>query len=335
MSDQLSNEMKIKPTKILLTALLLALASCTHTNNYAPSKGELSLAVESAIELPRTSHELALNVRAIFPDTGGPFPLIVLSHGTFSNNERYDLVAEYWASNGYTVLMPQHIDANYGVTPKDTADMVNIIATRVADMSQILDELDAIEQQAPALKGKIDRDTTISAGHSVGTLVAMRVTGLVINDINTQQVISSTEARFDSLIMLSDPGKMRQMPLTAWKGSTVPTFMSTGTDDYGLMGSRDAPQEGNKILSSDPSVDRYQLLLQEGDHYFGGLVQKKLGKVDAKPDYEGLEIFNKTSTAFLDAYAKNNKSARRYLQQVDLQTVTNSRAQLIREVAPD
>ena len=316
--------------KMFLAILFLSLAGCAHTSVYKPGKGALDVAIEPAIELRREHHEQPLNVRAVFPASGGPYPLIVLSHGTFSSNERYDLVVEYWASNGYVVLIPQHIDANYGVTPKSTADMVSIVATRVADMSQVLDDLDAIEQQAPALKGKIDRGTYISAGHSIGTLVSMRVTGLVINDINTQQIISSTESRFDYLVMLSDPGKMRQMPLSAWTGSTVPTYMSTGTEDYGLMGSREEPQEGNEILSSNHSVDRYQLLLEDGDHYFGGLVQKK---VDAEPDYEGLDLFNKTSTAFMDAYAKGNKSALRYLQNVDMQAATNARAQLIREIA--
>ncbi len=133
-----------------------------------------------------------------------------------------------------------------------------------------------------------------------------------------------------ALVMLSDPGKMRQMPITAWTGSTVPTFMSTGTEDYGLMGSRDAPTEGNEILSSDLSVDRYQLLLKEGDHYFGGLVQKDVQK---NPDHEGLDIFNKTSTAFLDAYVKGDRGAERYLRNVDLTVATTGRAELILELA--
>jgi hypothetical protein len=208
--------------------------------------------------------------------------------------------------------------------------MVNVIGTRVIDMSLVLDGLGEIEQQVPNLAGKIIHANYIAAGHSIGTLIAMRVTGLVVHEVITDQTIGSNETRFNYLVLLSDPGKMRNMPLSAWTGSKVPTFMSTGTEDYGLMGARGEPEDGNTILSSDTTVDRYQLLLQDGDHYFGGLVQKE---VETEPDYEGLELFNENSTAFMDAYVKGNKSALNYLNSVDMQTATNSRAELIREPA--
>ena len=324
--------MTMKISRLIFTAFLVTLLGCAAPINglYQANQTALDIQTIAVIEIDRPEHEKKLQLRAILPSEGGPYPLIVLSHGTFSSNERYDLVAEYWAQNGYTVIIPQHLDANYGITPKSTADMVNIVATRVADMRLVLDELDRIVELEPRLAGKIAKDSYIAAGHSIGTLVAMRVTGLIINDINTNQVIQNDETRYASLVLLSDPGKMRQMPLSAWTGSVVPTFMSTGTEDYGLMGAREEPTEGNEILSSNDSVDRIQLLLQDGDHYFGGLVQKE---VDAEPDHEGLDIFNKTSVAFLDAYIKNDRSARRYLESIDLPAATNARAELIREPA--
>ena len=81
------------------------------------------------------------------------------------------------------------------------------------------------------------------------------------------------------------------------------------------------------MLPSDAQVPRYQLLLEGGDHYFGGLVQKQ---VDGEPDHEGLAIFNATSTAFLDAQTKASKAAQQYLYQVDLLAVTDQRAKLDR-----
>jgi dienelactone hydrolase len=322
--------MRIAPA--LLTCLsIISIVGCAPVNGlYNPAREVLPISSIDDIEIPRPHHEKAMRVRAIYPTTNGAYPVVILSHGTFSDIDRYDRVAEYWARNGYVLLIPRHIDANFGETPKGEADMVRIVGTRVADMSLVIDKLGDIQNQAPELRNKMDPTRIVSAGHSIGTLVSMRVTGLVINDINTDQVISTEEDRFAALVMLSDPGKMRQMPIDAWTGAMVPTFMSTGTDDYGLMGSRDEPIKGNEILSEDSSVDRYELLLQKGDHYFGGLVQKK---VEANPDYEGLEIFNKTSTAFMDAYIKGNKAARRYLREIDLQVATNERAELIRKLA--
>jgi predicted dienelactone hydrolase len=279
------------------------------------------------IEVAHPERDEPLSLRAFVPRGRGPFPLIVLSHGTFSSNERYDRVAEFWAGQGYIVMLPQHIDANYGVTPKGFEDMLRIVETRVVDMRVTLDRLPDIEAAVPQMKGKIMAGEYIAAGHSIGTLIAMRVTGLEIHDVNTDRTIRNDESRYKLLVLLSDPGKMRQMPETAWTGSTVPTFLCTGTEDYGLMGAREAPQNPNRILSSNDAVDRYQVLLRDGDHYFGGLVQKD---VDTEPDHEGLEIFNRTSTAFMNAYIKGDAGASEYLRQVDMRAVTQGRAELIR-----
>jgi hypothetical protein len=93
------------------------------------------------------------------------------------------------------------------------------------------------------------------------------------------------------------------------------------------MGQRGEATEKQSVVTpaTNTEADRYLLLLDKGDHYFGGLVQKG---VDAEPDYEGLAIFNATSTAFLDAYIKGNRGARSYLKSVDMLQVTNQRASL-------
>ena len=73
--------------------------------------------------------------------------------------------------------MPNHLDANYGIVPSKTEDMIHIIDTRISDMSFVLDNLDAIERQNPGLKGKLNQDMVIAAGHSIGTQVVLVNTG--------------------------------------------------------------------------------------------------------------------------------------------------------------
>lgn len=322
--------------KLRFAACCYALISTTsavaeHTL-YRGTAPPLPVSVADTIELAVPHDDRVLRLRTVYPEQGESYPLIVLSHGTFSSNERYDRVAKYWAGQGYVVILPQHIDANYGVKPSSYEVMEGVVRTRVADLSLVLDELDAIEQQLPALRGKIDRNRYIAAGHSIGTQVAMLVTGLKFKRSQGGPVTAADEDRFDALIMLSDPGKMRLMPADTWQGSNVPTFVVTGTEDYGLMGQRGAPTEAqSEILSSGENgaqVDRYFLLLDGGDHYFGGLIQKD---VDAEPDHEGLAIFNATSMAFMDAYVKNDASAKTYLAEVDIEVTTNGRASLQRQ----
>lgn len=312
---------------LLLAAVLHAPAVSGADDLYPALLPELAVAVDDSVTLTAAA-ERPVPLRIFYPVTGDSYPLIVLSHGTFSANDRYDLIARYWAARGYVVILPQHKDANYGVTPTSYAVMQQVALSRVADMSQVLDELPDIQQQVPALVGKIDHDHYVAAGHSIGTQVAMLVTGMQFRTSFDSALNRSDEQRYTALVLVSDPGKMRLMPTDTWVASSVPTFMATGTDDYGLMGQRGKSTEAqSEVIPSTAEVPRYQLLLQDGDHYFGGLVQKD---VDGEPDHEGLAIFNALSTAFLDAQTKASAAAQRYLEQVDLFQATKQRAALER-----
>jgi dienelactone hydrolase len=272
------------------------------------------------------AEERPVPLKIFSPQSGGDYPLIVLSHGTFSSIDRYDLIANYWAAQGYVVILPQHKDANYGVRPTSYAVMQDVAMSRAEDMSLVLDELATLEQQLPALEGKINHDHYVAAGHSMGTQVAMLVTGMQFITGYSGELMADDEDRFAALILISDPGKMRLMPENTWLASNVPTFMATGTDDFGVMGQRSKSAEAqSEVLPSDDGVDRYSLLLEGGDHYFGGLIQKE---VDAEPDAEGLAIFNATSSAFLDAYIQDSAAAKKWLDEVDMQQVTGQRAVL-------
>lgn len=309
--------------------LAVLLAACAPAGTeFAPRDPPLPVIVDDSVVL--AAGERAVPVKTFFPTDGGPYPAIVLSHGTFSNRHRYDRIAGFWAGQGYVVMLPQHADADHGVTPTSYDVMQDVIRTRVADMSLVADELDAIEAAVPTLAGRIARGSLVAAGHSVGTQVAMLVTGTRFRTAFNDEVMESTEHRYRALVLVSDPGKMRLMPAKTWLAGAVPTFMATGTDDFGLMGSRGPPTEPQTDIlppGGAAGVARYELLLDGGDHYFGGLIQKD---VDAEPDHRGLAIFNRASTAFLDAVVKDDAGARHWLDTVDMAQVTDGRATLIR-----
>jgi predicted dienelactone hydrolase len=46
-----------------------------------------------------------------YPTRGGPFPVIVFSHGYGGTKEDYTPLTEYWTSRGYICIKPQHADA--------------------------------------------------------------------------------------------------------------------------------------------------------------------------------------------------------------------------------
>ena len=287
--------------------------------------GPLSITKDGSATLAVPVENREMSLRIVYPDQSGPYPIIVLSHGTFSSSDKYNLVVEFWAERGYVVILPNHLDANYGIIPSKTEDMIRIIHTRISDMSFILDNLDASEGQNPGLKGKLNRHQIIAAGHSIGTQVVLVNTGQRIRNPTNNYVTESSEDRFMAAVMLSDPGKMAMMPDDTWKGGSAPTFLSTGSEDYGLMGDgrREAEYQNEILTLPDESTgDKYLLLIERGDHYFGGLIHRD---VDKAPDYDGLAIFNAASLAFMDAHTRDAEPAWAFLKPNILSSATDGR----------
>ena len=302
---------------ILISLLLLSFNGWAVENvkiSYEGVVGPLTIIKDGIATLPVPLENREMSLRIIYPDQGGPFPIIIFSHGTFSSSEKYNLVVDFWAEHGYVVILPNHLDANYGIIPNKTEDMIRIIDTRISDMSFVVDNLNNIERQNPGLKGKLNQEMIIAAGHSIGTQVVLVNTGQRMRNPINNYIMESSEDRFMAAVMLSDPGKMAMMPDNTWKGGTVPTFLSTGPEDYGLMGDgRRVAEYQNEILTlpNKSTGDKYLLLIEGGDHYFGGLIHREVGMT---PDYDGLEIFNAASLAFMDAFTRDAESAWAFLQ---------------------
>ena len=189
---------------ILISALLFSFngwADEITKTFYDGVVGPLSITKDgvATLTVPLESREMLL--RIIYPDQDGPYPIIVFSHGTFSSSEKYNLVVEFWAERGYIVILPNHLDANYGIVPRKTEDMIRIIDTRISDMSLILDNLDVIEQQNPGLEGKLNQDMIIAAGHSIGTQVVLVNTGQRVRNPTNNYVTESSEDRFMAAVI--------------------------------------------------------------------------------------------------------------------------------------
>lgn len=113
---------------------------------------------------------------------GGPFPVVLYSHGNGGGRATPFTHAEYLASHGYVVVSPDHTGnarltvLPTGNVPYDVATTVDF-ATRVADMRFLIDEMARLEDSDPdgVFAGKLDLEHIAMTGYSLGGLTTLQV----------------------------------------------------------------------------------------------------------------------------------------------------------------
>ena len=328
---------KIKnPLIIFIFLALFVIQSCSVIpKNFTVKEPQYDIRTEEfSLEFQELNKQLP--VRISYPVGKTRFPVIVFSHGNGSKGDMYKGFTDYWASHGYVVIQPTHMDStSLGFkTKRDNMremyqQMLQVTDTRRQDMSFIIDSLDLIETIVPDLEDKLDRTKLVAAGHSMGAATAMIVAGMTLLNPMDGYAETSDETRFKVLLMISDPGTMALMPKEPWKGVRVPTLISTGTKDFSDVGSTriNAPFKYKIPDSLTRSLSPHHYVLIEGaDHYLGGLICRT--DVPGPPQHEALRIAAATSTTFLDAYVKNDLNAWRSMRFGDLNAATKGKATL-------
>jgi predicted dienelactone hydrolase len=300
---------------------------------YRAAAGPLQIATinRTSLEFPTLQKELQM--RLAFPVGGGSYPVIVLSHGNGCSQDLYAGFADHWASWGYVVIQPVHMDSRdlgFSMKGKTLEEMNKVVTSRQADVSFVLDSLALLEERIPGLQGKIDQDRLVAAGHSMGAGTVMLLNGVEMINPRDQSLMTSTEDRFDALIVISEPGNNRMMPEEPWRLARVPTFIATGSEDFSLVGARDGKKSSSAWQlppdAEEPDQPHWYLYMEGSDHYLGGVICKQ--SAPGPKDYDGLEIINGASTAFLEAYIRNDPASQAFLASGDITALTNNRATL-------
>lgn len=245
-------------------------------------------------------------------------PLLVFSHGNWSDRQKYDNVLLHWAAHGYVVVAPTHVDGTSmarGIFNSLRYGQMGLIEKRIDDVQLILDQLSALEDN---LDIKINRDQIGLTGHSFGAFTAQQMIGA--EAFEESITVTGIDKRVKAVVAMSPPGPMFDL-ITAesWRKVSEPMLVSTGTWD---IEPTFFPEWQLHKMSFDNAsgLNQFAMVFEGADHYFGNLICRP--ERPGPPQSDALNLFNAYSTLFLDAFVKGNEASKQYLESEKITEIT-------------
>ena len=103
-------------------------------------------------------------------DSHAPRPVIGFSHGYALNPEWYSTLLEHYASYGFVVLAPQHVES-------DWLQAWAALFDRPSDLRRTLDLAEALNAPGGPFEGQLDLSRIAVVGHSYGGYTALALAG--------------------------------------------------------------------------------------------------------------------------------------------------------------
>ncbi len=185
------------------------------------------------------------------PDfTGGPYPLVIVSHGYPGSRLLLTYLTENLASKGYVVVAIDHTESTY----RDLAGFPSTLLNRSLDDLFVLNEMARLSANTSRsfLAGLLDANNTALVGYSMGGYGALNVVGagysqqamklfgqatggstaLEPRTTNSPSYKASLDTRIKAVVAFAPWGMERGVwDATGLTGLTLPTLFVAGSKD--------------------------------------------------------------------------------------------------------
>ena len=268
-----------------------------------------------------TMHDTARNrdipIRVYLPTNTAPVPVVLFSHGLGGNREGSKFLGEHWAVRDYVAVFLQHPGSDDSVwkntaaknrmaSMSQAASLENF-TRRVKDVPAVLDQLATwnVQTNSP-LAGRMNLQKVGMSGHSFGAVTTEAVSGEIFPGSGQ----SLTDPRITAAIAFSPSPPKTGSAAKAFGSVKIPWLLMTGTKDVSPIG-KTSVKDRLAVYPNLKGAPKYEVVLNNAVH--SAFTDRALpgDKEGRNPNYH--RVILAVSTAFWDAYLKNDAAAKAWL----------------------
>jgi predicted dienelactone hydrolase len=243
-------------------------------------------------------------------------PVVLFSHGLGGTREGSAYLGRHWASRGYVAVFLQHpgsddsvwkgVPAAKRMSAMQEAASAKNLQLRIQDVPAVLDQLSKWNKDSKhPLSGRLDAQRVGMSGHSFGAVTTQAVSGQAAG-IGQRQA----DPRIKAADIMSPSVPRIGSAERAFAGVKLPWLLMTGTRDGSPIGNQ-TPESRRGVFPALPPGDKYELVLDKAEH--SAFTERPLPGEKEKLNPNHHRAILALSTAFLDAYLRDDVAAKKWL----------------------
>jgi predicted dienelactone hydrolase len=254
-------------------------------------------------------------------------PVVLFSHGLGGTRGGSTYLGQHWSARGYVAVFLQHPGSDESVwkdvprrermaAMKKAASGENKVA-RMLDVPAVLNQLATWNgNSSHPFSGRFNLDQIGMSGHSFGAVTTQAVSGQMIPVLGKKYA----DQRIKAAISFSPSPPRRGDVNAAFAEVNIPWMLMTGTQDASPLNDNISVEERTQVYPALPdTIDKYQLILIDGQHSAFTDELARLGRNRRNPaDHRTILAL---STAFWDAYLRNDANALAWLKSEEVNKV--------------
>ncbi|QXD25745.1 dienelactone hydrolase family protein [Opitutia bacterium ISCC 51] len=313
-------------TACLFSLLAASPLSIAEENSYDPLHTDNDISIETLdFVINDQDRDRDIPIKIYLPNSDEASTVVLFSHGLGGSKNNNSYLGNHWAKRGYVAVFMQHKGSDESVwkdeklrnrmkAMRQAASLKNS-KLRFEDVPVVIDALENWnENKDHSLHAKLDLKHLGMSGHSYGAVTTQAVSGQTAWGGR----VNYTDERIKAAVAFSPSSPRGRNIKGAFEKVKVPWMLMTGTEDHSPIGNSTV-ESRLAVFPALPKGDKYELVLFNAEH--SAFSERRLPGDKEKRNPNHHQAILALSTAFWDAYLKNDKEALAWLKSDEARSV--------------